>query len=323
MKTQLFTNSAKTGPEKQACEFTFSYLTNIKDTLNSLTIKTGQGNSGTVKWIPLELAFERNIKTGLIKNLRHLDFKPFLDDAFEVFKQEVSKIIREKGAVKVYTVLVSEYQVQTENKSLVENKYFNTAAASIFPTTNMQEWLGYLLKEVEEFQENGSGWSLKAIQCLKVHISKYNPIHAGSSYFRLPQEIINKKSCINIENKTDDMCFKWCILLGHMKNNKNYSTTYRNHLERVKKYKDYEKKEKINLVENFEYPMDPANIPKFEKDNEHLDISVNIFIMQLINKKYIISPYHLTKFEKTNYANLLLAQDHYYDEGDMQKKDEE
>ena len=39
--TQMFTNSAKTEPEKQACEFTFSYLTNIKDNLNSLTIKTG------------------------------------------------------------------------------------------------------------------------------------------------------------------------------------------------------------------------------------------------------------------------------------------
>ena len=235
MVTHLFTNSAVMGPEKQTCEFTYAYLTSIKDSLTSLNVKTGQSANQvltSVKWIPMEIAFESNIQTGIIKNLRHLDIKSFLEDAYEVFNGVVSDIMREKGAIKVYTVLVAEYNVQTENKSKTENKYFNTAAMSIFPTSNVREWytdsiIESLLKEVEDFEENGSGWSLKSIQFLKVHISKYNPVHAGSSYFRLPQKIINTHSCINIENKKDNKCFKWCILLGLMKYNEKYSTTLR------------------------------------------------------------------------------------------------
>ena len=82
-----------------------------------------------------------------------------------------------KGVVKVYTALVGEYYTKTENKSITENKYFNTTTASIFPTTDLCKWFSNhvvdrLLSDVEEFQEYGSGWSIKSIQFLKVHISK-------------------------------------------------------------------------------------------------------------------------------------------------------
>ena len=61
-----------------------------------------------------------------------------------------------KGKSKSLHSIGCRIQVQTENKSMVENKYFNTAAASICLTTNMQEWFKehveeYLLNEVEEF----------------------------------------------------------------------------------------------------------------------------------------------------------------------------
>lgn len=138
--THLFTESAKTGPEKRRCEFTYAYITHVKDTLTALTVKVG-GGVDTVKWIPMDIAFERNIQTGLIKNLKHLDIKEFLEAAFEVFKQVVSGVIREKGAVKVYTVLVAEYEMQTDSKDLVENKYFNTPAVCIFPSADMKTLL--------------------------------------------------------------------------------------------------------------------------------------------------------------------------------------
>ena len=62
MVAKLFPDQAKTGPEKQSCSYTYAYLINVKDTLTSLTVKTGQGVSNlSVKWIPLEIAFQDNI----------------------------------------------------------------------------------------------------------------------------------------------------------------------------------------------------------------------------------------------------------------------
>ena len=194
-----------------------------------------------MKWIPLEIAFQNSIQTGIIKNLKHLDIKLFLEDAFNVFKEIISNIMHKKGGVKVYTVLVAEYQIQSDSKSNAENKYFNTPATAIFPATNIEEWysenvIQKLLKDVDEFQDNGSGWALKSILFLKLHIAKYNPIHAGSSYLNLPEDIFHKKACINVQNYNDDMCFKWAILCGIIRimaeDNPSINTT---HLESVTK----------------------------------------------------------------------------------------
>ena len=122
MVTDLFENKAKSGPNKKACESTYAILKSTEDTLNSLNITSGQGIGNSVKWIPLEIAFKRNIQTGIIKNLRHIDIKLFLDDSLVVFKDVMNNILREKGPVKVYTILVAEYQIQTDISSTADNK---------------------------------------------------------------------------------------------------------------------------------------------------------------------------------------------------------
>ena len=102
--------------------------------------------------------------------------------------------------------------------------------------------------------------------------------------------------------------------------NKKYKTKCKDHLQKPEKYRDYERDQNLKFVENFEDPMDPSNIYKFEKDNIHLNISVNVFIMQKLCGKYIVSPYHVTESKKENHINLWLAQDHYIDKGDKKKK---
>ena len=45
----------------------------------------------TVKWNEVESAFKSRLKTGMIANLKHLDFNKFIDDAKKIFDAEVRK----------------------------------------------------------------------------------------------------------------------------------------------------------------------------------------------------------------------------------------
>ena len=103
---------------------------------------------------------------------------------------------------------------------------------------------------------------IEKFQILMENIRKNQQIRAESSYFRLPQAIINTTSCVNIKNY-DKMCFKWCILLGLMKKDLKYKTTYKDHLSNVNEYQKYQTVENIKLIEKYEYPMDISNFSNF------------------------------------------------------------
>lgn len=67
-----------------------------------------------------------------------------------------------------------------------------------------------ILMKMEDFQQNGSGWTLNEIISLTVNNNKQESF-IGSSYMPLPNYILNKKAVLNIENM-DNRCFMWCIL---------------------------------------------------------------------------------------------------------------
>ena len=56
----------------------------------------------------------------------------------------------------------------------------------------------------------GSGWVLLKILSVKLHFATFKPLR-GSSYIELPSWIKNKKAVVNILNKSDNECFKWCV----------------------------------------------------------------------------------------------------------------
>ena len=65
-----------------------------------------------------------------------------------------------------------------------------------------------------------SGWTFYRIIKLEMHTVAYKPL-GGGSYIKLPKEIANKKSVINMKNTDDDKCFLWSVLraLNPVKNN--------------------------------------------------------------------------------------------------------
>jgi hypothetical protein len=64
--------------------------------------------------------------------------------------------------------------------------------------------------KMSEFAEKDSGWILTNILYLEINLNNFTPLR-GSTYLKLPRDIIKKKAVLNIENE-DNECFKWSIL---------------------------------------------------------------------------------------------------------------
>lgn len=92
----------------------------------------------------------------------------------------------------------------------------------------------------------------------------YVPLQ-GSSYLRLPRELVDKKAVLNIKND-DERCFVWSVLAAlHPVHRKDHpENSYH-----CKKYVN-----ELNL-DGIEFPMKVSQIAKFERQNT--TISVNVF----------------------------------------------
>lgn len=65
-------------------------------------------------------------------------------------------------------------------------------------------------------------------------------------------------------------------------------------------------------IDRIEFPVLPSQMKIFEKLNTN--ISVNIYVLQKKNVKYIVAPIRVIEQKKTNHVNLLLLQSYYVDE---------
>ena len=151
----------------------------------------------------------------------------------------------------------------------------------ITASSEVPEIISKMLNEIqttiEEFQVRGSGWIIEAIKHMVLEIVVYKP-YKGSSYIELPDEIKNKKACINVKNK-DDKCFMWAVLAG---------------LHTMPQYRVND----LVIYENdynfkcLEYPVEckDSNYKKFESKNINIALSV-----YLLNEKNMVSPLYVSQ----------------------------
>ena len=112
------------------------------------------------------------------------------------------------------------------NKTTVQiykKAFFNSKAKTVTKASDIEHELSMskqeILKTIEEWVSEGSGWTINHIDSHYINVTTYKPLH-GSSYTELPTELRNpKKRLINIKNK-DDKCFRWCHIrhLNHKLN---------------------------------------------------------------------------------------------------------
>ena len=203
---------SKKGQEKQKHSNLLYYLIAYKKCFESLSERTGP----SIEWFKLESAFSSRIRVAMILNYTHLNVKHFLEDAEQLLKLQVEDALGRKDVFKINVELKAHFKKDVAIKEDVKIVYFIKKSSIVLKSTNFGNWfneniLTVLLTKIQEFQENESGWTLKSIDNLVVNFYKYNPLKAGS-WIPIPKEIENKNACINIVNKNDDECFKWCIL---------------------------------------------------------------------------------------------------------------
>ena len=134
------------------------------------------------------------------------------------------------------------------------------------------------INRISKWISEGSGWVIKSVNKHEINISKHKPL-SGSSYLPLPEKIKNKKKAtINIQNKNDNECFRWCYLafLFPVKHNAEWISKYKDHIDKLKY-------DKIN------FPVKLKNVPKIENMN---DIKFNVFG---VDDKESIYPLYISK----------------------------
>jgi len=203
----------------------------------------------------------------------------------------MERLLQRHKAVKVNAVLVCEFSIL--HGDAPDTKCLNTKNAPILPTTDLDSWvIDYikepLLRDLEDFQEKGSGWTLQAVSYLTLNINKYNPIR-GSGHIEIPGPIAHLKACINAQSD-DEMCFKWAVLSGL------YPATKDPH--RKTKYVEHENK--VNWS-GLDFPFKPKDVLKFERLNP--DISVNIYVLEKRQDIFNVLPYYVSKTEKAKQKN--------------------
>ncbi|KAL7299061.1 hypothetical protein TKK_0008154 [Trichogramma kaykai] len=154
-----------------------------------------------IKWEDVKSAFSCCILIGQITNFTHKDAAAFLQDASSLFDKQIKETLAEHSTIKVNVELVGEFMTLSNNGEFIfGDKYFNTKNEHISQSTDLGEWYMLnvqepILKQMEEFEEEGSGWALSKILHLLVNINKYNPSRGGF-YIPLPKVINDKNACV-------------------------------------------------------------------------------------------------------------------------------
>ena len=157
-----------------------------------------------------------------------------------------------------------------------------------------EEMTDEIEEEIQKVQEaEGSGWVFVEVENLTLHITKYDPLNAGS-YTDLPEALKKKQAIINMKNE-DNECFKWCVLRALNPTN--------SHPERIDK--DLKSKQDTLNMKGIRYPVDFRGIDRFEKQNPEISI-----LLLGYNKDEGVYPLKLSKYTGSKHdITLLLIKD--------------
>ena len=127
-----------------------------------------------------------------------------------------------------------------------------------------------------------------------VNTSIYQTTFLVRMYQNLPENVKKTRSCINVRNN-DKQSFKWAILSALHPVKKDG--------QRMSKYKKFE--HELNFS-GISFPVQPLQIPQFEKQN---DISIDVYTLCDDNDDdQKISPLHKAIRRKVKHIDLLLIQ---------------
>ena len=111
------------------------------------------------------------------------------------------------------TKLVIEFKEIENNDAKKYATFYSNSKAKIIINENdiddvFDSICTTIISNIQKYLGKGLGWIIDSVISHTINISKYNPL-AGSSYIKLPKELYHRKrGLINIQNISDNECFK-------------------------------------------------------------------------------------------------------------------
>ena len=154
---------------------------------------------------------------------------------------------------------------------------------------NVDEQTSYILENIENFIQNGSGWKVDSLMTLWLDFAKYEPIKGGS-YIPLPTALKNKRAVINIKNE-DDNCLRYTLRSALFPA-----------IHNIERISSYPKQDGLDF-EGIDAPTPISQISKVEKLNR---LAINVYGWK--NNKVIIHKIS-NQPPETQRINTLLIED--------------
>ncbi len=217
----------------------------------------------------------------------------FKDNESSITDILVDRMNHVKGMKWFITLFVKFVKYDQNNEAIYAQPVFRSINFTCTNVSQIEEQLAEAFQNVhnsfQNFERDGSGWTIDKLIKLEVGTVEYAPLE-GSSYLPLPPKIQKKKGVLNIKND-DQKCFLWSVLAAL------HPVSRSDHPERVNHYKQYETELNLNGID---FPVALSQIPAFEMRNS---ISVNIFGLE----KNDVYPLQITNHrDMSRHVNLLL-----------------
>lgn len=292
----LIKSSTYKGTKKLKLELLLNHVLSLKARVKKLIKKSEKLVS--VKDGPS--AFEQRISSKIFINHKFKDVKNFLLANKSKIKRCLEQKLAEYTNVKVYFIFVGKF----EARESLQIKHIYTSTELLTRSTNLKRWykkkiIPSIITRIEEFELNGSGFSLKEIINLTLNMNKSNTI-SGGTYMKLPKLFELKHAVINPKNQ-DNFCFLWSLCIALFPEDEFFHTVNINVVsarqERIAHQKFYEY---FKNFKTYEFPMQLEDVAKFASEN---DISINVYI---ISKEKKILPIVIAEIEQVRHVDLLL-----------------
>ena len=191
----------------------------------------------------------------------------FLEGVRPQIRQKLTEEILDLEGVKFQIALnIHLRKTRSDGGEEYDNPTFRYKQQALLRVADIEKALDeafpYILKILEKWTQNGSGWTVDYISTLWLDIAKYQPLRGGS-YIPLPAAVKNKKAVVNVKN-TDDRCLRWALrsaMFPVAKGEHNYRPT------------KYPEEDGLDFT-GIDTPTPISQISKVEKQN---DLAINVF----------------------------------------------
>ena len=222
----------------------------------------------------------------------------FMGGIRDAMKQDhMLPFLSDRRGMKWYAVLRVKFSKHKDDGEEVTTEAFfhsttrMVSAGSNLLDSQLLEMEQEILGNMEEFQREGSGWTVDDILGLDLFMASYKPLQ-GSSYLPTPKFLENKRAVVNVHNQ-DQKCFLWSVLAALYPRQRN--------AYRVHQYMPYQNTLNMGDVP---FPVEVRHIPRIERLN---NLSINVFGFE--NEEEGVFPVYVTETPKATHVNLLLISD--------------